>query len=153
MTISMDEIKKLRKKTGAGVMDAKKALEESKGNIGKAEEWIAKKGLARAEKKSDRETSAGAIYAYSHHNGSSATLVELNCETDFVAKTDDFMNLAKEVAMQVNSMGPETVADLLSQEYVRDPSITVEELIKQTSGKLGENIKLKRFQRFELGEK
>ena len=151
MKTTMNSIKQLRAKTNAGVMDAKRALEESRGDMKGAEEWIKKKGLARAEKKADRETTAGVIYAYTHHNLASGTLVELNCETDFVAKTDDFMNLAKEVAMQANSMNPIDTKELLSQEYNRDPSITIEELVKQTSGKLGENIVLKRFTRFELG--
>lgn len=149
----MSDIKKLRESTGAGVMDAKKALEESKGDMTKAKAWIAKKGLAKAEKKSDRETKSGVVYAYTHHTGESASLIELNCETDFVAKTDDFMKLAKEIAMQVNSMNPKDTKELLAQEYNRDPKLTIEQLIKQTSGKLGENIKLARFVRYELGDK
>ena len=152
MKITMDQVKSLRAKTNAGIMDAKKALEESKGDMGMAEAWIKKKGLARAEKKANRETTAGVIIAYTHHNFASGTLIELNCETDFVAKTDDFMNLAKEIAMQANSMNPANNKELLAQEYNRDPSMTIEELIKQTSGKLGENIVLKRFSRFSIGD-
>lgn len=152
MKVTMTAIKTLREKTGAGVMDAKKALEESGGDIKKAEVWIGTRGLARAEKKTGRETKAGVVYAYIHHNNLSGSLVELNCETDFVAKTDDFRNLAKELAMQVNSMNPQTVEEFLRQEYVREPQLTIEQLIKQVSGKVGENIRLARFQRFVVGE-
>jgi len=142
MAVTMDEIKILREKTGAGVMDAKKALEESSGDMKKAEEWIAKRGIVLAEKKADRETAQGVIGVYVHHNQKSGALVKLLCETDFVAKTDDFQNLARELAMQVTSMKPESVEDLLGQTYVRDPQLTVEELVKQVSGKVGENVKV-----------
>lgn len=152
MKITMDMIKQLREETSAGVMDAKKALEESKGDMAKAREWIIAKGMIRAEKKSDRETKAGTIHAYTHHNGLSASLVELQCETDFVASNSEFRTLAKELAMQANSMQPATVEEFLQQEYVRDPKFTIEQLIKQTSGKLGENVVLARFVRFEVGE-
>jgi elongation factor Ts len=145
MAISMDEIKKLREKTGAGVMDAKKALEESGGDMKKAETWIAKKGLAKAEKKADRETNQGAIGVYVHHDGKSAGLVKLLCETDFVARTDDFQKLARELAMQVTSMRPESKEEFLKQQYIRDPKMTIEELVKQTAGKLGENIQIGEF--------
>ena len=153
MTISMDQIKKLRKETGAGVMDAKKALEESKGDLKKAKTWITKKGLAKAEKKANRETGSGIIHTYIHHNALSGTMVELQCETDFVASNKEFIYLAKELAMQANSMNPADVKDFLSQEYIRDSKLTVEELIKGVSGKLGENIQLKRFVRYSLGGK
>lgn len=152
MAVAMDEIKKLRKKTGAGVMDAKKALEASKGDMKKAAAWITKKGLKRAEKKAGREVRSGVIYAYVHHNQTSGSMIEVNCETDFVAKTDDFQNLAKELAMQVNSMQPKDVEELLNQEYIRDPKVKVREHIKQVAGKLGENIKVKEFVRLEVGK-
>jgi elongation factor Ts len=145
MTISMDLIKQLREKTGAGVMDAKKALEESKGDMKLAEKWIQKKGIMKAESKADRETVEGAVIAYIHHDRKSGAIVKLLCETDFVARTDDFSNLAKEIAMQVVSMQPKTVPELMKQEYVRDPSKTIEALIKETAGKLGENIQLTEF--------
>jgi elongation factor Ts len=150
MKITMNEIKVLREKTGAGVMDAKRALEESGGDTKKAEAWIVKKGMKRAESKAERETANGLVYAYMHHNGKSGALVKLLCETDFVAKTDDFSGLAKELAMQVVSMQPKDVKDLMAQVYVRDGNITVEDLIKQVSGKLGENIKLESFERVSL---
>jgi elongation factor Ts len=149
----MEQIKKLRNETGAGVMDAKKALEESKGNFKKATTWISKKGLAKAAKKAGRKTDSGIIHSYIHHNALSGAMIELLCETDFVASNQEFVNLAKELAMQVNSMNPKNVKEFLSQEYIRDSSLTVEELIKSLSGKLGENIQLKRFIRYELGEK
>ena len=152
MSISMEQIKKLREETGAGVMDAKKALEESKGNVEKAKAWIAKKGLARAEKKADRETKAGIIYAYTHHNNLTAAMVELHCETDFVASNEAFKSLAKELAMQVSSMQPATIEEFVKQEYVRDPKLTIEQLIKQVAGKVGENVVLARFVRYEVGE-
>lgn len=142
MSVSMSDIKKLREETGAGVMDAKKALEESGGDMKKATDWIAKKGLARAEKKADRETEQGIVYAYVHHDGKSGAMVKLLCETDFVAKTEDMQKLAKELAMQAVSMGAESAQDLLKQEYMRDGKLTIEELVKQAAGKLGENVRL-----------
>lgn len=150
MSVSMELIKQLREITGAGVMDAKKALEESQGDMKKAQEWIAAKGMQRAEKKSDRETAQGVIGVYIHHNGKSGAMVKLLCETDFVARTDDFKNLAKELAMQVVSMEPESVEALLSQEYVRDSKLTIEQLVKQIAGKLGENVKVEGFERLSV---
>lgn len=146
----MDAIKELRQKTGAGIMDAKRALEESGGDMKKAEEWIAKRGLAKAEKTADRETSQGFIGTYVHHDGKSGAMVKLLCETDFVARTDDFRHLARELAMQVTSMQPESKEDFLKQAYVRDPKVTIEELIKQVSGKVGENVQLGEFTRVAL---
>lgn len=150
MNISMEQIKQLREKTSAGVMDAKKALEESKGDMKKAEEWIQKKGIVKAESKAERVTSQGLIFAYVHHDGKRGAMVKLLCETDFVARTEDFKNLAKELAMQVTSMEPKNVDELLKQEYVRDPKLTIDQLIKQTAGKVGENIRLEEFQWMSL---
>lgn len=150
--VSMDEIKALREKTGAGVIEAKKALEEAGGNMGGAEEIIRAKGLTKAEKKAGRATGEGLILAYVHHDGKSGAMVELACETDFVARTDDFKMLAKEVAMQVASMNPKDVDELLGQEYIRDPKKTVKDLLTEVISKTGENIKLVRFVRMELGE-
>jgi elongation factor Ts len=146
----MDDIKQLREKTGAGIMDAKRALEESGGEMNKAEAWVVKRGIMKAEKKADRETAEGVVYAYIHHDGKSGAMVKLLCETDFVARTDDFKNLAKEVAMQVTSMKAKTVKDLLEQTYVRDPKKTMSELVKEVAGKLGENIQVGEMQRMEL---
>lgn len=150
MAVTMDDIKILREKTGAGVMDAKKALEESAGDMKKAEAWIQKSGIMKADKKADRETAQGVVGVYIHHNQKSGALVKLLCETDFVAKTDDFQQLARELAMQVTSMKPETVAELLAQEYVRDSQLTVEQLVKQVSGKVGENVKVAEMVRMEI---
>lgn len=149
--IDTSQIKALREKTGAGVIDAKKALEEADGNMGKAEEIIREKGLAKAEKKAGRETGEGLIFAYVHHDGKSGAMVELKCETDFVARTDDFKMLAKEVAMQVASMNPKDVEELLGQEYIRDPKKSVKDLLTEVISKTGENIKLVKFVRMELG--
>lgn len=150
MAIKMEQIKELREKTGAGVMEAKRSLEEAKGDMQKAEEIIKRKGQAKAESKSERETRQGIIFAYAHHNGRSGTIVKLLCETDFVALTDDFKNLAKELALQITSMKPKSVGELLTQEYIRDPKITIEQVIKAVSGKVGEKIKLEGFERLEI---
>jgi elongation factor Ts len=150
MAISMDQIKALRELTGAGVMDAKKALEETKGDLEKAQTVIAQKGIIKAESKADRETKQGVVYAYIHHNFKSGPLGKLLCETDFVAQNEDFKTLAKELAMQVTSMDPQSVKEFLKEEYIRDPKLTIEQLIKQTAGKVGENIQLAEFRRLTL---
>ena len=153
MGITAKEVNELIQMTGAGMMDCKTALQETDGDLEKAVDVLRKKGIAKAEKKASREVRDGLVEAYIHAGGKLGVLVEINCETDFVAKTDDFTNLAKEIAMQVNSMNPKNEKELLDQEYNRDPSVTIGELIKQASGKLGENIQLKRFTRYELGKK
>lgn len=150
--ISMDLIKQLREKTSAGVMDAKKALEESKGDMVKAEAWIKAKGIMRAEKKGDREAKQGVIASYVHQGSQVVALVELNCETDFVARTDTFINLGKEVAMQVASMKPSTVNELLEQPYIRDAKTTIKDLVKTVAGTVGENVVVTRFVRMAVGE-
>jgi elongation factor Ts len=150
--ISLDEIKKLRAKTKAGVMDCRQALEESGGDMAKAEEWLRKKGIKSAAKKESRETYYGRIEAYTHGSNNLVSVVELLCETDFVAKTDEFKNLAHEIAMQIAAMKPKNIDELLKQPWIRDEKITIEELIRETIGKLGENIKVGRIARFELGE-
>lgn len=151
MSFSMDDLKKLREETGARVMDAKKALEEAKGDFAKAKKIVEEKGLARAEKTADRETKAGYIAHYIHTNGMIGSLVELVCETDFVAKNEEFQNLGREIAMQIASMNPADVKELLAQEFIRDSSVTVEHLIKALSGKIGEKMEVRRFVRFEVG--
>ncbi len=151
--ISIDQIKKLREKTGAGIMDCRRALEETKGDEKKASELLKKWGIDRAEKKADRETKAGIVDSYIHLGGKVGVLLEILCETDFVAKTDDFKNLSHELCLQIASMKPENVKELLKQEYIRDTSITIENLVKQTIGKLGENITVARFTRYQLGIK
>ncbi|OGV95603.1 translation elongation factor Ts [Microgenomates group bacterium RBG_16_45_19] len=148
--IKVEQIKQLREKTGAGVMEAKQALTASGGKMAAAEAWIKKKGLDRAEAKTDRETKQGVVFAYIHHDHKSGAMVKLLCETDFVARTDDFLNLAQELAMQATSMPAKNTAALLSQAYIRDLEMTVEQLIKQVAGKVGENIQLKEFVRLGL---
>lgn len=149
-TITVNEIKLLREQTGAGISDCREALEESKGDMEQAKKVLRQKGLAKAGSKGDREVKAGVVETYSH-GGRVGVLVEVLCETDFVAKTEDFKNLAHEIALQVASMRAETVEDLLKQEYVRDTSLTVDDLLKSVIAKVGENIQIGRFARIELG--
>lgn len=148
--VSIDDIKKLRQQTGAAVMDCCRALKECQGNLKEAQKWLAKKGIAKADKKKDRETKAGKVASYVHTTGRVGVLVALGCETDFVARTEDFAKLAHELCLQVASMNPKDVKALLAQEYIRDPKITIEELVKQTIGKLGENIKVEEFTRLDI---
>lgn len=148
--IDLKAIKKLRDATSASIADVRRALDEANGDEKKALEWLKKRASEIAAKKADRETGEGLIEAYIHGAGKVGVLVELLCETDFVAKTDEFKHLAKEVAMQVAAMNPENVDSLLKQEYIRDGSQTIEQLVKGIIGKLGENITVKRFARFEL---
>jgi elongation factor Ts len=144
-TYDVLSIKILREKTGASVSDCREALEEAKGNIEKATEIIRKKGIQKADKKTDRDIKAGMVFCYQHHNGKVGSIVSLGCETDFVAKTDDFQKLGKEIALHLAASRPETVAELLEQEYIRDPSKKIQELVKETIGKLGENIQIVDF--------
>lgn len=151
MAADITLLKKLREETSASIADCRVALEETNNDYEKAREWLKKRGLEKAAKKADRATSQGLIEAYIH-NGRVGVLVELLCETDFVAKTDEFKHLAHEIAMQVSAMNPANVELLLQQEYIRDASMTIEQLIKGVIGKLGENITLKRFSRLSLVE-
>jgi elongation factor Ts len=197
MSIPAADIKTLREKTGAGILDCRKALEETKGDIEKAITVLREKGMADAEKRRGRETSNGVLELYSHIDGRVGVMVEVNCETDFVARTPEFQELAHEIALQVAAMSPlwvteddvpadflkaeqdiakkraleegkpENVIDrivegrinkyldetcLLRQEYIRDESKTVDELIKETIVAIGENISVRRFVRWEVGE-
>ncbi len=145
-------LKKLRQETQAGIADVRKALEEADNDYDRAKAWLKKHGLEKASKKEGRETSQGLIETYVHGNGRIGAVVELLCETDFVARTDEFKKLAHEIAMQVSAMNPTNVQDLLKQEYIRDSSMTIEALIKAEIAKLGENITVKKFQRFEIGD-
>jgi elongation factor Ts len=159
-------IKELREASGAGVMDAKRALEETMGDMKAAMALIRERGAAAAAKRADRETKQGVVDSYIHAGGRIGVLVELNCETDFVANTEDFRALAREIAMQIAAMNPQVVsADqrtpdmegsdeelaLLSQAYVRDPGRNIGDLIKDVVAKTGENIRVSRFVRYELG--
>ncbi|MBD3279843.1 MAG: translation elongation factor Ts [Candidatus Pacebacteria bacterium] len=150
--ITTQDIKKLRQATGARVMDCKKALTEAKGDFQKAQELVKAKGLARAEKKTDRQTKAGLIGNYVHTNGQIAALVELGCETDFVAQNQQFKKLAKQLAMQIVAMNPQDLKELLTQESIHDAQQTVAEQVKALSGKIGEKMEIKRFSRLAVGE-
>jgi elongation factor Ts len=197
VTFTAKDVQELRRRTGAGMMECKKALEETAGDMEKAVEYLRKKGIAKAEKRSGRTTSEGVITSYIHPPGKIGVLVELNCETDFVARTDDFKTLAREVAMHIASAAPLAVdkdgvpADavdrerriaeeqvrasgkpdhlvskivegkleafykqvaLLSQPWIREDKKTIGELIKEASSKLGENVQVRRFVRFQMGE-
>ena len=197
MTITTEQIKKLREETGAGIMDCRKALEESNGNFDEALEALRVKGMEKAVDRSDRETSEGVVEVYSHGGGRVGVIVEVNCETDFVARSDAFRDFAHELALQIAASSPryvsvedipeevleneresarnyaieegkpENIIDrivdgrlekfkddycLLRQEYIRDDDITVEKLLMQKVVAIGENIIIKRFERYELGE-
>ena len=191
------DVMSLRQRTGAGMMEAKKALEESKGDMDKAAEQLRVKGIAKADKRSGKQTSEGVITSYVHHNGKVGVLVEVNCETDFAARSDDFQSLVKDIAMHVAALNPrwvrrdevtaedlqkekeiykeqartsgkpenivEKIAEgklesfyketcLYDQAFVKDPNLTVEQLITNLVGKIGENIRVRRFVRFVTGE-
>jgi len=166
LEITVTAIKELREKCGAGVMDCRAALEESAGDIAKAKEILEAKSLIKAQKKADRETFQGLVEAYIHTGGRLGAMVELNCETDFVAKTGEFQTLAHDIAMQVaaqcpvylsaesapEGVSPDAADCLLSQPFIKDPQMTMQDLINATIAKTGENIKVGRFARFELGE-
>lgn len=151
MAISMDQVKKLREITGARILDCQKALQEANGDLDKAIAEVEAKGLARAEKNQDRETKVGYIATYTHNTGMVAAMVEMLCETDFVAQNEDFRQMTREIAMQVAAMGAENVEELLQQDAIRDPEKTVELVIKALSGKIGEKMILNRFERFAIG--
>lgn len=195
--ISAQAVKELRERTGAGMMDCKKALQETNGDMEKAVEYLREKGLAAAAKKAGRIAAEGIVTSYIHGGGRVGVLVEINCETDFVAKTEEFQQLGKDIAMQIAASKPQFVrreevpADmiekekqilraqalnegkpanivdkmvegriekfykevcLLEQQFVKNPDITVEQLIKEKIAKIGENINVRRFVRYEMGE-
>jgi elongation factor Ts len=166
MKVSTETIKEVRNRTNAGILDCKDALLEANGDVEGAVEVLKRRGLAVAEKKKDRIVGEGVIEAYIHHTRRIGALVELNCETDFVARTGEFRELARNLAMQVAATSPEfvTVEEmptevdldpqtvcLLSQPFIKEPSKTVQDIITETIAKVGENIKVQRFARFELG--
>lgn len=149
--ITIDQIKTLRVLTGVGVMDAKRILTEAGGSLDKAKAIVEKEGLIKAEKKSGRKANQGLVFAYIHAGGRVGVLVEVNCETDFVARTPEFKNLCQEITLQIAAIQPQSVEELLKQEYIRDDRKTVEALIKTIIAKTGENIQIARFIRFEVG--
>ena len=197
MSISAEQVKELRDRSGVGMMDCKKALMESDGDLEKAFDYLRKAGVAKAQKKEGRSTKEGSVISYIHPGSKLGVLVELNCETDFVAKTDDFLQLGRDVAMHVAaanpiSVNPDDISEdilnrekeiyldqakssnkpdniiekmvegrvqkfykenvLLEQVFVKDPNKTIKDIITDTIGKLGENIVVSRFQRFQLGD-
>jgi len=133
-------IKKLREETGAGVMDAKKALEDASGDLVKAKELLKAKGLEKAQKKADREIKSGKVFTYIHGEGRVGSIIKLGCETDFVAKNEEFVKLGNEIVMQVAAMNPENIDDLLEQNYIREASKQVKDLLTDAIAKIGENI-------------
>lgn len=151
MSISTEDIKKLRDETGAGIMEAKKALEDF-GTFDKAREELMKIAGVKALKKADRQAKDGLVYSYIHNTGKVGSLIEVNCETDFVAKTDDFKKLCHEIAMQVCALPCENVDELLNQDYIRDGSRKISDLVKEAIAKVGENIKISKAVRFKVGE-
>jgi elongation factor Ts len=166
MAISTEDVKKLREETGAGMLDTKKALEEAGGDFNKAKAILNEAGFAAATKRADRVTAEGRVQAYIHHNHRVGALVEVNCESDFVARTDDFKELVAAIALQVAGTQPKYLAKedlpagseddpkavcLLEQPYLRDESKTIADLVREAIAKTGENIRIKRFARFELG--
>jgi elongation factor Ts len=197
MEITTDMIKELRAATGAGILDCRKALTESGGDFQKAVDWLRQKGMATAAKRADRQASQGAVELYSHGGGRVGVMVEVNCETDFVARSEAFRTFAHEVALQIAAGAPAYISEsdipaevlereseiarkraleegkppqvadkivegrlnkfkdeacLLRQAYIRDDSLTVEKLLHQTIASTGENVMVRRFQRWELGE-
>jgi elongation factor Ts len=166
LEITTDMIKELRAQCGAGIMDCRCVLVSTQGNMDKALAILKEKGFAKAEKKSARVTMMGLVEAYIHTAGRIGALVEVNCETDFVARTDDFKCLAHDIAMQVAALSPTYISEedvpegtkvdpvdacLLSQPFIKDPTQTIKDRIVATIAKTGENIKVRRFTRFELG--
>jgi elongation factor Ts len=195
--ITAKDVQTLRQKTGAGMMECKKALEENQGDMQKSEEYLRVKGIAKAGQRAGKMTSEGVITSYIHHNGKIGVMVEINCETDFVARTDDFKQLGREIALHIASAAPLAVdrdgipADkveverriaeeqasatgkpeaivkkiaegkveaffkdvtLINQPWIREPKKTIGDLIKEASAKVGENIQVRRFVRYQMGE-
>ncbi len=150
MAVTTEQIKKLREETQAPVMAIKNALKETGGDEEAAKEILREKALARAEKKQDREAADGMVFSYIHQGGKVGVLLDLHCETDFVARTEDFQKLGRELALQIASMDPERVEDLLEQDYIREPDKKISEVVKEVAGTVGENIKVERFTRYAL---
>ncbi len=146
----IEKIKQLREETGVSYAMCSQALTEAEGDMAKAREFLKKKGAEVAEKKSDRETGQGAIFTYIHHNKRIGAMVTLLCETDFVAMNEDFKKLGGDIAMHIASTNPSDKDSLMTTPFIKDPSLTVEQLIKNDILKIGENIALGEFVRFEI---
>lgn len=164
--VTVDDVKRLREETGAGVMDAKRALDEAGGDFNKAKELLRERGIAAAAKRAERSTGQGVVEAYIHGGGRIGALVEVNCETDFVARTDAFRTLARDIAMQVAAMNPAALTPeevpaglpgeakdhaLLTQAFIKDGSRSIQDLVQEVIAQTGENVRVSRFSRFELG--
>lgn len=148
--VDLDLIRKLREETGCGVMEAKKVLEETGSNLDSAVKTLREQGVEKSRKSEGRQTSQGLVFSYIHSGGRIGSLILLSCETDFVARTDDFKRLATEIALQVAAMGPTSVEQLLDQEYIRDSGRKIKDLVVELSAKVGENILVKDFKRLEI---
>jgi elongation factor Ts len=151
MAVDIKEVKRLKNLTGVGLTDAKSALEEANGDFDKALQAMRKKGLTKAEKRGEREARAGLVGTY-NHDGRIGVLVEVNCETDFVARNEIFTGLVKDLSMHIAASEPKDVDELMEQPFVKDPSKTVGEYVKDHNARLGENIVVRRFSRIALGE-
>jgi elongation factor Ts len=152
MKVPLDAIKALREKTGAPLGDVRSALEAAGGNESKARELLKQKGFEAALKRADRAAGMGRVESYIHHDGRVGVLVEINCETDFVARLPEFQQFCREVAMQIASQQPATVQALLEQPFIKDSSQTIAQLLTALIAKTGENVIIRRFTRFGLGE-
>ncbi len=152
MAITSADIQKLREQTSAGIMACKKALEEAKGDFNKATALLKEQGAVIAAKKSGRAANQGLVETYVHGGGKIGVLVEVNCETDFVARNPEFKDLAHDIAMQISAMNPVSVDELLEQDYIKDSSLKVKQLLESKIAKLGENIQITRFTRYGLGQ-
>jgi len=152
MKVTADQIRKLREKTGAPIIRVKRVLEEVGGDEKKAEKILKKEGFEKASKRSDRETPQGLIETYVHHSGKVASVIELLCETDFVARNKLFRELAHDLALQLASMGAKDAKELEKQEFIKDPSKKVSDLVREVIAKTGENIRIGRIFRIELGK-
>ena len=163
MASTTELIKELREKTGAGIMECKRAIDDAIGDLAKAEQLLKERGLAKALKKLQNEANQGIVDSYIHAGGRIGALVEVNCQTDFVARNDEFRALVHDIAMQVAAMNPSRISDeepipdgvgdvpLLDQPFIKDNNRTVRDLVHEGIAKLGENIVVRRFARFELG--
>ena len=143
-------VKKLRVELGLGIMEIKAALEEAEGDEKKAKEILKERGFKKAEKRAEKETRQGRVATYTHITGKIGVMVELLCETDFVARNEEFLALTKDLCLQVAAMNPENPEDLLKQDFIKDPTKKVSDLISTLVAKFGENIKLGRIVRFEI---
>ena len=146
----IEKVKKIRKETGLSIMAIKKAVEEAKGDEKKAKEILQKKGLEKAKKRGEKETKQGVVASYTHLHSKIGVLVELQCETDFVAKNEEFVALARDLCLQVTAMNPKDGKELAKQEFIKDSTVKVIDLIKGLTAKFGENIKLGKIARIEI---